>query len=132
MKKCLYLLKIGGSLIGSQRGPNKIKYAEIKRILKEIYDAKKSKNFDIIIGHGCGVLGHALSKRYNVGGGLQNENTRKGSFITERFCNRLNDVVTTIAFGLSMPVFSFSPHSFSIVRSGKVSSIYTRPPRNGA
>ncbi|MCW6160360.1 MAG: hypothetical protein LVQ95_04725 [Candidatus Micrarchaeales archaeon] len=127
IKKELYLLKIGGSLIAGQRNPNEIKYSEIRRILKEIDNARRERGFNIIISHGSGAVGHAPSKHYDVPNGFRSEKARIGSVITERACNRLNGIVTEIANDIGMPVFSFSPHSFSITNNGKISSVYAAP-----
>lgn len=127
MRKKLYLLKIGGSLIADQKDPSKIKRGAIRRIFKEIEDARREKGFNIIISHGTGAVGHVPSKRYNVPAGFRDERSRRGSVITEIACSRLNRIVTEIANRIGMPVFSFSPHSFGVTRMGKISSVYSAP-----
>ncbi|MCL5262230.1 MAG: isopentenyl phosphate kinase [Candidatus Marsarchaeota archaeon] len=127
MGKRLYLLKIGGSLIAGQKNPNEIHKREIKRILTEIDAARRLVGFDLIIGHGSAAPGHVPSQKYGVSAGFTDERARYGSVLTERACSRLNDVVVQTALDIGMPVFSFSPHSFSTTISSVISNIYIEP-----
>jgi isopentenyl phosphate kinase len=114
-------------LIAGQKNQSEIHKREIRRILKEIDDARQIAGFNIVIGHGSGAPGHVPSQKYNVGDGFKSERARYGSMYTERACSRLDDVVVQTAIDLGMPVFPFQPHSFSTTINSAVSDLYTKP-----
>ncbi|HVC57971.1 MAG TPA: isopentenyl phosphate kinase [Candidatus Acidoferrales bacterium] len=122
MAKDLILIKIGGSVITDVSRPNTAKNTEIRRLLKEIADAKKAMGFDIIIGHGSGSFAHIVGKRYRVNEGLVNEESRVGASLTHMAAQRLNMIVNEIGLDMGLPMYSFTASSFSRADSMKLDS----------
>ncbi len=118
--KDLILIKIGGGSITDQNVPRTAKREEISRLLSEIYEAKKAKDFDIIIGHGSGSFGHVTAKEYKVNEGIINEKSLKGGVLTMIVASELSFIVIDEAVKLEMPIFPFFPSSFSSARGKKI------------
>lgn len=62
----MVFIKFGGSVITDTKRPQTAKIEEIRRLLRETFEAKDIKNFDLVIGHGSGSFGHAASIRYRI------------------------------------------------------------------
>lgn len=109
------LIKLGGSSITDVQKPLTPKRREISRLLREITEAKRVGNFDVIIGHGSGSFGHAPSKKYKINErGVSDNRGLIGAVITEQETSMLNRIVIDVAAKNKIPVFSFAPHSFGI------------------
>ncbi len=120
--KELYMIKIGGGSITDQAKPRTAKRGVISRLLKEIYDAKNEKGFDIIIGHGAGSFGHVTAKEYRVNEGLITRDSLRGASLTKAVANELNSIVVDEALKLGMPAFPFSAASFGLAHGKRLSS----------
>jgi isopentenyl phosphate kinase len=118
--KELYMIKIGGGSITDQSKPRTAKRGEIARLLSEIYEAKKKKDFDVIIGHGSGSFGHVTAKEYRVNEGLVNDNSKKGAILTKVVASELNFIVIDEAIKLEIPIFPFFPSSFTLANGKKL------------
>lgn len=106
------MLKIGGSIITDIRVPKKAKVSAIRGVLMQIKNAKKKKNFDLIIGHGSGSFAHITAKKYRVHEGLINKNSRKGAAITHMVAHELNTILVNEAHKIGLDAFPFHPSSF--------------------
>jgi isopentenyl phosphate kinase len=118
--KELYMIKIGGGSITDQSKPRVAKREEISRLLSEIYEAKKERDFDVIIGHGSGSFGHVTAKEYRVNEGLIDSNSKKGAILTMVVASELNFIVIDEAIKLGIPVFPFFPSSFGFANGKKL------------
>ena len=118
MKRKLYLLKLGGSIITDVSKRSTPLHDEVRRILGEIKEAKESQDFDIIIGHGSGSFAHIPAKEYKVNEGLVNENSRKGSSITQQVAQELNRIIIEEGTKLGLNTFQFAPSSFAMAENG--------------
>ncbi len=125
MQKGLCLIKLGGSVITDTSVPKKPKPAVIKRLLREIYEAKKQSGMDVIIGHGGGSFPHITASRYQVQKGLVKSDSRKGSILTLSDARELNAIVIKCAAEIGMPAFPFSPSSFTVSRASKIKYGFT-------
>ncbi len=73
-KNNLVILKIGGSVITDKKNNKKtINQKVIKRITKEIAQAKNKRNFSLIIIHGVGTFGHKIAKNFDLQNGYKNK-----------------------------------------------------------
>ena len=118
----LYMVKIGGGSITDPEKPRVARRDVISRLLKEIYDAKREKGFDVIIGHGSGSFGHVTAKEYRVNEGLINQDSMKGAVLTKVVASELNFIVIDEAVKLGVPIFPFFPSSFALASGGKLES----------
>jgi isopentenyl phosphate kinase len=114
MTKDLYLLKIGGSVITDIKIPQKARRNAIRDILRQIKEARKSKKFDLIIGHGSGSFAHIPAKKYRVNEGIVNRDSRKGAAITHLVAKSLNTIVIEEGIKMGLSFFPFSPSSFGV------------------
>ncbi|MGC8710495.1 MAG: isopentenyl phosphate kinase [Candidatus Micrarchaeia archaeon] len=116
----LYLLKFGGSMITDLSKPNTPKQDAIRRVLKEVDNARKEGNFNIILGHGSGSFAHIPAKQYSVNEGIINKDSRKGAALTYLSAKELNNIVINTALDLGIDAFPFSPSSFGLAEEGKI------------
>ncbi|MGA3021078.1 MAG: hypothetical protein ABSD68_03970, partial [Candidatus Micrarchaeales archaeon] len=64
--KNLVLVKLGGSLITDKTSPFTPNLDVIKRLAKEIHEAREEKGMSLIIGHGGGSFPHKPAKDYRT------------------------------------------------------------------
>lgn len=96
--KTLYILKIGGSIATYKNKPGfSVRKTLLKKIAKAIRDAQEKKNFDLVLIHGAGALGHSLAKRYGLSSGTGKDKKKWHGAILSRSANqKLNNAVTDI------------------------------------
>jgi isopentenyl phosphate kinase len=110
----LYFLKLGGSIITDIEKPRTARRSVIRRIFEEIEEARREKQFDLLIGHGQGSFAHIPAAEYKVNDGLIYDNSRKGATITHMVAKEINDIVIEEAMKAGSNVFPFSPSSFGL------------------
>ncbi len=87
----LVLLKIGGSICTEKaKGEFKVKRSVVKRIGQEISEAKKKKDFRLIVVNGAGPFGHVNVTDYDINEGLHTERDFEGFAKTICDCGYLN------------------------------------------
>lgn len=128
MSKKLYFLKIGGSIITDKSRPRVARRAEMRRILREIKEAKRRGNFQLVIGHGGGSFPHTTAKKYKVNEGLVHSYSEKGASLTLLAARELNDIFINEGLKVGLVMFSFTPSSFGVwdgkeAKSGTVRNI---------
>ncbi|MDE1833225.1 MAG: isopentenyl phosphate kinase family protein [Candidatus Micrarchaeota archaeon] len=126
MVKELIFIKIGGSVITDVTKPNSAKEWEIRRLLKEIDDARIAKGFDVIIGHGSGSFAHVVGKTYRVNEGLINDRSKIGASLTHISAQKLNAILTDIGLDMGIPLFPFTASSFSISSGTRLEAGFTQ------
>ena len=117
----LCLIKLGGSIITNTEKHRSAKKAAIKRMLKEIKEAKEQSGLNVVIGHGQGSFGHPPAQKYKVNEGLINEESRKGAVITLNVAKELNRIVTDIGLEIGLNLFPFSSSSMFMGKSREIS-----------
>lgn len=120
----LILIKLGGSVITDKSKEFTARPKNIKRLAKEISDAKKTFSGKIIIGHGAGSFAHTPAAKYQTKKGLINDESLIGSSIVEDAARELNSIVIKNFLSEKLPVFPFSPASFLISDAEVYSSSY--------
>ena len=136
VKKDLILIKLGGSLITDKNKPFTARKDVILRLGKEIkFALRKLKNTDLIIGHGSGSFGHSVASKYKTAEGLSGFRLKrpplrqgyegqagltrqdlykiKGFPLVADAAVQINRIVVKELLGVSLPVVSFAPLSFS-------------------
>jgi isopentenyl phosphate kinase len=121
MQKDLCLIKLGGSVITNTAVHKEAKPEVITRLLREIYGASQELGIDVIIGHGGGSFPHIIANKYEVQKGLVKKDSMKGSILTLSDARELNSIFIKCGAEIDMPVFPFSPSSFTLSSKSKIS-----------
>ena len=125
MSKQMVFVKFGGSSITNPQKPLVAEKEVIKRLFREVTEARLLRDFDVIIGHGSGSFGHIPSKKYKLNEeGLKNSESLLGSTITEQEVAQLHMIVMEVALKENIPVFSFSPHTLGMATNLKFHIAY--------
>jgi isopentenyl phosphate kinase len=122
----LYFVKMGGSVITETNVPNTAKEEEIKRILSEIEQLRRTKKANFVIGHGSGSFGHMAAKEYRTNEGIINDRSLVGAGITKLAANALNSIVIKVGTSMNIPVFPFSASSFGVSREKSIVAGFAR------
>ena len=117
----LCLIKLGGSIITNTEKSRSARKGAIRRLLKEIKEAKEQASLSIIIGHGSGSFGHIPAQRYKVNEGLINDESMKGAIITLNVAKELNRIVTDAGLDMGLNLFPFSSSSMFMGKSRTIS-----------
>ncbi|MDE1828098.1 MAG: hypothetical protein KGH65_02990 [Candidatus Micrarchaeota archaeon] len=120
MKKELYFVKLGGSVITDTQKPSTPRKAEISRLLGEIQVAREAKDFQIILGHGGGSFGHFPAKKYRINEGIINSDSMKGFVETQNAMHNLNMLITDAAIKAQLSPHPFTPSSFAYSSGKKI------------
>lgn len=120
MKKELILLKLGGAVITDKKKPYTPKKETIKRLAKEIKEARKRKNFDLILGHGSGSFGHTSATIYKTKEGFIRKDSIYGFCLVQNDAATLNRILTEIFLKAGLNVFSLQPSAFVLTRSSNI------------
>lgn len=126
MKKELILLKLGGAVITDKKKPYTPKKETIKRLAREIKEARERKKFDLILGHGSGSFGHTSASIYETKKGFIRKDSVYGFCLVQNDASTLNRIVTEIFLKSGLKVFSLQPSAFIITRSSKIIFFNTR------
>lgn len=112
--KNLILIKLGGSVITDKSKPFTAKISVIKRLAKEIKEAKsKVKNTDFIIGHGGGSFPHVPAAKYQTQKGLINKDSLRGLVLTSEAAIDIDRIVVREFISVGLNIVPFSPMSFT-------------------
>jgi isopentenyl phosphate kinase len=126
MKKELILVKLGGSVITDINVPNKARMGNVKRLVAEIGRAAAAGR-GVIVGHGAGSFAHVPAHKYRVNEGFINNKSRIGASITQLSAAELHRIIVAEFVKAGIEVFSFSPSSSAIARSGRIVQWDTKP-----
>jgi isopentenyl phosphate kinase len=117
--KDLILLKIGGSICTEKsKGEFRVKEKTVERIAQEIVEARKEKDFTLLVVNGAGPFGHVNVKDYDINDGLRSESDFEGFSKTISDCLYLNWSVSEAMRKAGMHTLPF-PSSSVIVQSDK-------------
>jgi len=113
----LIILKLGGSAI-TRKSEEKAEVNEevLNRVAREIADAKKKRNFYLVIVHGAGPFGHVPAKEYELDSGLKDEKQIKGVSITHQSMEKLNFIVVGSLRRAGLNTIAFQPSAVGILK----------------
>lgn len=123
----LIFLKLGGSLITQKNKPFTEKRKIIKRLAQEIYQARKRKNFKLLIGNGGGSYPHVPAKKYRTAGGVINKKSYKGIAEVQDAASRLNRIVVRALLDVGENAISIQPSSVALTKKSRIVDFYTKP-----
>jgi len=119
------VVKLGGSVITHKDKPRVANVAAIKRLAKEIAEAKTPQ---LIIVHGGGSFGHPLAKKYAIKEGYRGEASQLLGFTeTHQAMITLNNMVLEALIQHNIPALTIAPSSFIVTKSGRIATMANEP-----
>lgn len=126
--KNLILIKLGGSVITDKGKPFTAWEEIIRRLAREIKEARRDlKNTQIILAHGGGSFSHVPAAKYKTAEGIINKNSVWGLSVTADAAIQINRIVVKNFLKEGLSVFSFAPASFEFAKSKKEKKIFLEP-----
>jgi len=122
----LVIIKLGGSTITDKTSNiPKANYAVLERLAKEIAEAYKKMDSQLIIIHGAGSYGHQIVKRTGINNGIKRKEQIIAFAETQRLQNELNSIVAKILIDAGLPAIPIQASSSAVMKSGKLIEMNT-------
>jgi isopentenyl phosphate kinase len=119
----IILLKLGGSLITDKTKPFTPRLDVIKRLAKEIHEAR-TRGVKLIIGHGGGSFPHKPAKDYRTNEGMINKESCKGISLVQDAASRLNRIIVNSLIEAGENAISVQPSAALITEQGRIKEWY--------
>jgi len=117
----LVILKLGGSVITRKDADKKeVDSANLARLASEIAEAKKEKDFQLVIVHGAGPFGHVPAKEYELDKGLVSEKQLRGFSVTHQSMEELNSAVVDSLIKEGIPAVAYQPSAAGVLKNRKL------------
>lgn len=123
----LILVKLGGSLITDKNKPFTPRHDVIKRLAKEIHEARQEKKLKVIVGHGGGSFPHKPAKDYRTNEGIINGNSFKGISLVQDAASKLNRIIVDALIDAGENAISVQPSASLISENGRIKEWYLKP-----
>jgi isopentenyl phosphate kinase len=123
----LILVKFGGSVITDKSKPFTEDIGTIKRLAKEIHEARQEKKFKIIIGHGGGSYPHTPASEFRTNEGVINERSYEGIAKVQDAASRLNRVIVKELINVGENAVSINPSSCAIAENKNIKKMFLEP-----
>jgi isopentenyl phosphate kinase len=121
----LVLLKIGGSVCTEKdKGKFKVRENAVKRIAREILEARKENGFRLIVANGAGPFGHVNVTDYDINHGLKSPRDFEGFCRTISDCHYLNWKVAEIMRREGLDTIAYPTTSVVIQSNKKISTFF--------
>jgi len=124
--KNLIFVKLGGGLITDKNTPYTPKLDVISRLSQEIIEAKKEKNFNLLLGHGGGSFPHTSAKKYRTHEGFLDKESKYGFCKVRSDAAELNQIVIKFFIDAGEKVFSIPPSSCFLSSNSEISDSYLK------
>ncbi len=125
--KPLFFVKLGGSLITDKSKPFTTKPDTIARLSKEIAEARKESEFNMIIGHGGGSFPHVSATKYQTQKGIINNESYRGISEVQNDASKLNRIVVDALIKAGETAVSIQPSSSCITENKRIVEFYLEP-----
>lgn len=125
--KNLILVKLGGSLITDKIKPFTLRTGVIKRIAREIHEAREKKKIKLIVGHGGGSFPHKPAKDYRTNEGIINKESYKGISLVQDAAARLNRIIVSSLIKAGENAVSVQPSAGFIAENGRIKKWFLEP-----
>jgi len=123
----LILVKLGGSLITDKTKPFTTRPDIIKRLAREIHEARQEREIKLIIGHGGGSFPHKPAKDYRTDLGVIDKDSFKGIAAVQDAAANLNRIVVNSLIEAGENAISFNPSSSVIAEESIVKHWHLEP-----
>ena len=125
--KRLVLVKLGGSLITNKSKPFSENLKTIKRLAKEIHQARQQTKIELIIGHGGGSYPHVPAQKYRIAEGVVNQKSFRGIAKVQDAAARLNRIVIEELLAIGENAVSVNPSSCIIAAGARIKKGFLEP-----
>lgn len=125
--KPLIFVKLGGSLITDKSKPFTTKPDIIRRLSKEIAEARKENDFNLILGHGGGSFPHVSATKYQTQKGIINKESYRGIAEVQNDASKLNRIVVEELIKTGETAVSIQPSSSCITENKRIIDFYLEP-----
>jgi isopentenyl phosphate kinase len=125
--KDLYIIKLGGSLITDKNKAETARFDVIKRLAKEIHEARQEKDFDLIVGHGGGSFPHRPAYEFETKKGFVRKDSAKGFALVQDAASRLNRIIVKALINAGENAVSMQPGAWCITKNGEVEKAFLEP-----
>lgn len=127
MKRDFVIIKLGGSVITDKsKSRGGFRKRIVARLAKEIVDAKKKKDFDLILVHGAGAYAHFLTKKYRIAEGYLGRQSAFGYAHIKNELFRLNNLVWSECLRAGLVVCTVQPSAVIFTKGGRINNFDTR------
>ena len=123
----LILVKLGGSVITDKNKPFTEDIQTIKRLVKEIHEAKQEKKFRLIVGHGGGSYPHTAAKKFKTNEGIIDKNSYEGIAKVQDAASRLNRIIVRELLNVGENAMSIQLSSCSICENDEIKEMFLEP-----
>lgn len=123
----LILVKLGGSLITDKTKPFTPRLDVIKRLTREIHEARQERGIKIIVGHGGGSFPHKPAKDYRTNEGIINKESYKGISMVQDAAARLNRIIVNAFIEAGENAISVQPSAGLIAEQGRIKEWFLGP-----
>jgi len=123
----LILVKLGGSVITNKNVPFSEDLSTIKRLAKEIHEARQEKKFRLIVGHGGGSYPHTPASEFKTNDGIINHRSYEGIAKVQDAASRLNRIIVRELLNTGENAMSIQLSSCSISENGEIGKMFLEP-----
>ena len=125
--KPLYIIKIGGSLL-TDKSKTKSKFRKkiVSSIIKQIVEAKKPKNFNLILVHGAGAYPHFLTTKYGINDGFKGSKSAEGFVRIKNELFKLSNFLWEECLRQGLFVCGVQPSAVIFTENGQIRSFNTK------
>jgi isopentenyl phosphate kinase len=127
VNKDLIIIKLGGSVITRKESSKPVfRKRVVKRLCREIYDAKKKLKFNLILIHGAGSFGHPYAKKFSLNKGYLNSESAIGIALTKRAVLELNFLIVRELVNIGINAVFVEPSAIVETSKNKIKKFDTR------
>jgi len=123
----LILVKLGGSVVTDKNRPFTEDIETIKRLAKEMHEARQEKKFRLIVGHGGGSYPHTAATKFRTNEGVINKKSYEGIAEVQDAASRLNRIIVRELIDVGENAMSIQLSSCSICEDGNIKEMFLEP-----
>jgi len=127
VKNDIILVKLGGSVITDKNQPFTEDINTIRRLAKEIHEARQEKKFKLIVGHGGGSYPHTPASEFKTHEGIIDQRSYEGIVKVQDAASRLNRIIVRELLNTRENAMSIQLSSCSISENGKIKEMFLEP-----
>ena len=98
----------------------------VSSVIKQIIEAKKQKNFNLILVHGAGAYPHFLTTKYKINDGFKGSKSAEGFVRIKSELFKLNNFLCDECIKAGLGVCTVQPSAVIFTENGKIRSFDTR------
>ena len=123
----LILVKLGGSVITDKNKPFTEDIKTIKRLAKEIHEARQEKKIKLIVGHGGGSYPHTAATEFRTNEGVKDKRSYEGIAKVQDAASRLNRIIVRELMDVGENAMSIQLSSCSVCEDGSIKEMFLEP-----